>query len=55
MPKRYFQNAVNRFEYTVNMMCVDKILLMYKKFLSMQKKGLIIVKFKLEKAFKSGV
>ena len=30
-------NIVSRFEYTVNMMCRDQILLMYKQILSMLK------------------
>ena len=30
-------NAVSRFEYTVNMMCKEKFLLMQKQILSMQK------------------
>ena len=30
-------NVVSRFEYTVNMMCREKILLMQKQILSMQK------------------
>ena len=37
MQKTDFMNAVNRFEYTVNMMCKEKILLMKKQILSMQK------------------
>ena len=35
-----FMNAVSRFEYAVNMMCREKILLMQKKILSMQKNRL---------------
>ena len=30
MQKTDFMNAVSRFKYTVNMMCKEKILLMYK-------------------------
>ena len=37
MQKTDFMNAVSKFEYTVNMMCRDQILLMYKQILSMQK------------------
>ena len=37
MQKIDFMNAVSRFEYTVNMMCREKILLMQKHILSMQK------------------
>ena len=37
MQKIDFMNAVSRFEYTVNMMCKEKILLMQKHILSMQK------------------
>ena len=37
MQKIEFMNAVNRFEYTVNMMCRVQILLMQKQILSMQK------------------
>ena len=37
MQKIDFMNAVTRFEYTVNMMCKEKILLMLKQILSMQK------------------
>ena len=32
-----FINAVSRIEYTVNIMCIEKILLMQKQILSMQK------------------
>ena len=35
--KTDFMNAVSRFKYTVNMMCREKILLMQKQILSMQK------------------
>ena len=38
MQKTDFMNAVSRFEYTVNMMCREEILLMQKHILSMQKK-----------------
>ena len=31
------ENLINRLEYTVNMMCREKILLMQKQILSMQK------------------
>ena len=48
-------NAVSKFEYTVNMMCREQILLTQKHILSMQKKNSIIVKFKHEKAFRFGV
>ena len=56
MQKIDFMNAVSKFEYTVNMMCREKILLMQKQILSMQKKNIysIIVKFKHEKAFRFG-
>ena len=37
MQKTDFMNAVSRFEYTVNMMCREQILLMQKQILSMQK------------------
>ena len=37
MQKTDFMNAASRFEYTVNMMCREKILLMQKQILSMQK------------------
>ena len=37
MQKIDFMNAVSRFEYTVNMMCRGKILLMQKQILSIQK------------------
>ena len=37
MQKTDFMNVVSRFEYTVNMMCRGKILLMLKQILSMQK------------------
>ena len=37
MQKTDFMNAVSKFEYTVNMMCGEKILLMQKQILSMQK------------------
>ena len=37
MQKTDFMNAVNRFEYTVNMMCRVQILWMEKQILSMQK------------------
>ena len=37
MQKTDFMNVVSRFEYTVNMMCREKILLMQKQILSMQK------------------
>ena len=35
--KTDFMNAVSKFEYTVNMMCKEQILLMQKQILSMQK------------------
>ena len=35
--KTDFMNAVNRFEYTINMMYREQILLMQKQILSMQK------------------
>ena len=38
MQKTDFMNVVSRFEYPVNMMCREQILLMLKQFLSMQKK-----------------
>ena len=38
MQKTDFMNAVSRFEYTVNMICREQILLMQKHILSMQKK-----------------
>ena len=37
MQKKKIMNAVTRFEYTVNMMYKEQILLMYKQILSMQK------------------
>ena len=37
MQKTDFMNAVSRFEYIVNMMCREQILLMQKHILSMQK------------------
>ena len=37
MQKTDFMNAVSKFEYTVNMMCKDQILLTWKHILSMQK------------------
>ena len=37
MQKTDFMNVVSRFEYTVNMMCREQILLMQKHILSMQK------------------
>ena len=37
MQKKDFMNAVSRFEQTINMMCREKILLMQKQILSMQK------------------
>ena len=37
MQKTDFMNAVSRFEYIVNMMCKEQILLMQKQILSMQK------------------
>ena len=37
MQKTDFMNVVSGFEYTVNMMCREKILLMQKQILSMQK------------------
>ena len=38
MQKIDFMNAVSRFEYIVNMVCREQILLMYKQILSMLKK-----------------
>ena len=35
--KTDFMNAISRFEYTVNMMYIEQILLMQKQILSMQK------------------
>ena len=35
--KTNFMNAVSRFEYTVNIMCREQVLLMWKQILSMQK------------------
>ena len=55
MQKTDFMNVVSRFEYTVNMMCRQQILLMQKQILSMQKTNSFIVKFKHEKAFRFGV
>ena len=37
MQKTDFMNAVRKFEYRVNMMCREQILLMQKQILSMQK------------------
>ena len=37
MQKTDFMNAISRFKYIVNMMCREKILLMYNHILSMQK------------------
>ena len=37
MQKTDFMNAVSKFEYRVNMMCIEQILLMQKQILSMQK------------------
>ena len=37
MQKIDFMNAVSKFEYTVNMMCREQILLTWKQILSMQK------------------
>ena len=37
MQKTDFMNVVRKFEYTVNMMCREQILLMQKQILSMQK------------------
>ena len=37
MQKTDFMNVVSGFEYTVNMMCREQILLMQKQILSMQK------------------
>ena len=37
MQKKKFMNAVNKFEYTVNMMCKEQILLMPKQIFSMPK------------------
>ena len=45
-------NAIRIFEYIVNMMCREQILLTQKQILSMQKINSIIVKFKHEKAFR---
>ena len=38
MQKTDFMNAIRRFEYTVNMICGEQILLTQKEILSMQKK-----------------
>ena len=37
MQKTDFMNAVSKFEYIVNMMCREQILLTWKQILSMQK------------------
>ena len=37
MQKTDFMNVVSGFEYTINMMCREQILLMQKQILSMQK------------------
>ena len=37
MQKIDFMNVVSKFEYTVNVMCREQILLMYKQISSMQK------------------
>ena len=37
MHKTNFMNAISKFEYSVNMMCREQILLMQKQILSMQK------------------
>ena len=37
MQKTDFMNAISKFEYTVNVMCREQILLMYKQISSMQK------------------
>ena len=55
MQKTDFMNAVSRFEYTVNMMCREQILLMQKQIYQCRKIDLTIVKFKHEKAFRFGV
>ena len=52
MQKTDFMNAVSKFEYTINMMFREQILLTQKSILSMQKKNSIIVKFKHEKTFR---
>ena len=54
MQKIDFMNVVSKFEYTVNVMCREQILLMYKQISSMQKTDSIIMKFKYEKAFRFG-
>ena len=54
MQKTDFMNVVNRFEYTVNMMCREQILLMQKQILSMQKNRFGYCEFKHEKAFRFG-
>ena len=54
MQKIDFMNVVSKFEYTVNMMCREQILLMYKQISSMQKTDSIIMKFKYEKTFRFG-
>ena len=54
MQKIDFMNAVSRFEYAVNMMFREQILLMQKKIYQCKKIDPIIVKFKPEKAFKFG-
>ena len=48
-------NTVNKFEYIVNMMYKEKILLVQKQILSMQNKKFVHLKFKHEKAFRFGV
>ena len=66
MQKTDFTNAVGRFEYTVNMMRREQILLMYKQILSMQKnrfdyceiqtwKSIQIWRLDLEKTISLGV
>ena len=54
MQKIDFMNAVRKFEYTVNMMCIEQILLMQKQIYQCKKTDSIIVKFKHEKAYRVG-
>ena len=55
MQKIDFMNAVSKFEYIVNMMCREQILLTQKQIYQCRKTNSIIVKFKHEKAFRFGV
>ena len=54
MQKTDFMNAVSKFEYTVNMMCREQILLNRNRFYQCRKTNSIIVKFKHEKTFRFG-